>query len=533
MTTETIEIIRARRVTLAPTKTQAELIERHAGAAIWAYNQALRAKIVAYEIWKTRVAELVNTGLNEKEARKRVKVRIPNSNVIDKARVRVRGTDRYANPRNADWTGALNVMLKDGIDDEVATAILTAWAERVENPTTGIAPWLSEVPNSLVQRAQVHADRAWKAWIDSFQGKRAGRRVGFPRYHRHGDRDSFYLVNTEAGLVPGSHRKVRLGGKIGEVNVCDADGKRALRLLTRAVNAGNARILSVTVSRVGHRWQASILAVEQVPKPTPTRRAREAGTVGVHLGVNDRATLSTGEVAANPGIKITHTRRVVKARQALSRTGWTEDENGNRIPTKRRIRARRRLARASYEEALARGTAMHHLSKQIATGFDDIAMLDIGVQDMTRSAHRHRPPLHGWDAKAKRDANRELLGVAPFALRTQIQYKATWAGANVHIVPRGVPVTRTCSRCGAVTPPFRDKQFTCTECGLTLTRGLNASRVLAGFAIAARNEQEAQNARQSDDTPPRGRQRPRRKRSPEKREDPQGPPSGGDPGTST
>lgn len=527
MPDETPTLDRAWRLTLNPTREQAVLLAKHAGAARWAYNLALGAKIASREIWEKRVAELVDAGIPEADARKQVKVRAPSAKDIDKARVRVRGTDRLGNPTSPDWVDARRVLIEAKIDEEVTDLILTRWAERAQDPAEGIAPWLAEVPNGLVQRAEKNTDKAWQGWMDSVKGKRAGRRVGFPRFKKRGyTSDSFYLTNTEAGLVPGSNRDVRLGGKLGVVRVCDADGKRALRRLHRHLRRTDCRVMSVTVSRGGHRWYASIQTTEPIEEPRPTRRAAGAGTVAVHLGVRQRATLSTGETIENPRVKATHARAVAKAQRALARTVLVTDDDGTQHPSRRREKARRRLARLTHLEALRRGTHTHHVSKRIATGWAEVVLLDLDIQGMTRTAARCRPPLHGWDAQAKRDGNRAMLDVAPYELRRQLEYKTAWLGARSTIIPKGTRIVNICPDCGATVKPKRatsGSRIICS-CGARYERGHAAALVLLAGA-AARNRQEALNARGGDvrpDTPRGGGRSPVKREGPRTRGSPPG-----------
>lgn len=520
-------ITRAYRVALNPTLAQEQLLVRHAGASRWAYNLALSAKVQARGLWEERVQALIDDGMDPTESKKTIKVKTPTFGVIDKARVRVRGTDRSGNPCAPDWSAAQQILVAALEDEEAATRILTDWAGRCQDPARGIAPWLNEVPNSLVQRAEKDADAAWKAWLDSFAGRRAGRRVGFPRFKKRGSRDSFYLTNTETAVdTSPSHRTrtVRLGGKLGDVRVIPCP---MARRVTRRLRKG-AKLMSVTVSRGGHRWWASVLLQEDIPEPRPSRAAVEAGTVGVHLGVNQRATLSTGETIPNPRVKQAHTRAMVKAQRAHARTGWVTDETtGRRHPTAGRRKATARVARLAALEAARRNTHTHRISKRIATGWQQVSLLDLGVQDMTRSAARSRPRLHGWDAQAKRDANRELLDVAPYELRRQIEYKASWAGATVHVVDRGTPVTRTCSACGQVKPKpaKRGAGYVC-QCGYRAPVAVNAARVLAGLAVASDNG-ETLNA-SGEDVRPAGRKT--RRQSSVKLEGPRGSPPGSNPG---
>jgi putative transposase len=515
----TIVVQRAWRCTLAPTPAQQQMLLQHAGAARWSFNLALSAKIVSREVWEQRVQALVDEGVLEDQARKQIKVKTPGSNVLDKARVRVRGTDRWGTPCTADWADARRILIKDKLDEEVADEILTRWASRVGNPSEGIAPWLAEVPNSLVQRGEKNADKAWQTWMDSVTGRRKGRKVGFPRFKRRGvARDSFYLTNTEASLVVGSNRHVRLGGKLGNVQVCDADGKRSLRRLHRRIRQGTCRVMSVTVSRGGHRWYASIMTEETLPAPRPSRRALAAGTVGVHLGIRDRAVLSTGETIENPRVKARHARAIAKAQRALARTGWDVDDDGRKRPTRRREKARKRVARLAHLEAQRRNTHTHHLSKRLSAEYAEVVMLDLDIQGMTRSARRCRPPLHGWDAQAKRVANTAFLDVAPFELRRQVAYKTTWRGARLTVAPKGTTVVGICPDCGAVRTKRTSggDRITCS-CGARYGRGHAAALILARQEAVACNTRETKNARGEDVRPAAPRDGGR---SPVKREGP-------------
>lgn len=116
------------------------------GAARWAFNHALAAKVAAHEQWRTEVATLVDQGVPEAEARQKVRVPTPTHPAIKKALNQAKGDSRK------------------GVD--------------------GLCPWWHEVSTYCFQSAFDDADRAWKNWLDSLSGKRAGRRVGYPRFKR-------------------------------------------------------------------------------------------------------------------------------------------------------------------------------------------------------------------------------------------------------------------------------------------------------------------------------------------------------------
>lgn len=87
-------------------------------------------------------------------------------------------------------------------------------------------------------------DGYWN-WQQSRAGKRAGRRVGFPRFAKKGrDRDRVTFT-TGAIRIESDRRHVTLP-RIGTVRV-----HQNTRPLRRLVAKGQARILAVTVSRKG------------------------------------------------------------------------------------------------------------------------------------------------------------------------------------------------------------------------------------------------------------------------------------------
>ncbi|MEV5140050.1 helix-turn-helix domain-containing protein, partial [Streptomyces syringium] len=159
------EVLRAFKFALDPSPAQAEALSRHAGAARWAFNYALAVKVSAHQRWRAEVAELVAQGVEEAEARRRVKVPVPSKPQIQKRLNEIKGDSRV-----------------DGR--------LPAGAFGPERP----CPWWHEVNTYAFQSAFADVDRAWRNWLDSLRGVRAGRKVGYPRFKKKGRaRDSFRL----------------------------------------------------------------------------------------------------------------------------------------------------------------------------------------------------------------------------------------------------------------------------------------------------------------------------------------------------
>jgi transposase len=439
------EVLRAFRFALDPNTAQLAHLARHAGTARWAFNHALAVKVAAHKEWRAQVDALVDSGVSEIEARKQVRVPVPSKPAVQKAFNQVKGDSR---------TG-----------------------------TEGVCPWWHEVNTYAFQSAFIDADVAWKNWLASLNGSRAGRRVGYPRFKKKSRcRDSFRLHHDvkRPALRLSGYRRLRLP-RIGEVRLHES-AKRLARLIDR----GEAVIQSVTVARGGHRWYASVLCKVTTELPSkPTRRQRARGRVGVDLGVKHLAVLSqplppgdeSSQFVANPRHLRSATKRLTKAQRALSRT-----QKGSA----RREKAKRRVARLHHELAVRREAALHQLTKRLATGFAEVAVEDLNVAGMTRSA-KGTLAAPGRKVRQKAGLNKAILDASPGELRRQLTYKTRWYGSQLAVLDRWWPSSKTCSDCGWQNPSLTlsDRVFHCgnTTCGLAMDRDQNAARNIERHAV--------------------------------------------------
>ncbi|MFE6270447.1 RNA-guided endonuclease InsQ/TnpB family protein [Streptomyces goshikiensis] len=468
------EVLRAYRFALDPTFAQVEVLQRHAGAARWAFNHAVGMKKAAHERWRHEVEQLVANGTPEVQARKQVSVPIPSKPAIQKHLNQIKGDSR---------TGGL--------------------PDNVHGPQRP-CPWWHEVNTYAFQSAFIDADRAWTNWLASLTGKRAGRKVGYPRFKKKGrSRDAFRLHHDvkKPGIRLATHRRLRLPA-IGEIRLHES-AKRLARLIDRE----QAVIQSVTISRGGHRWYASVLCKVTTSLPTtPTRRQAAAGTVGVDLGVKYLAVLSAPLNSDNPGSAFvenprhlpTATKRLQKAQQALART-----QKGSA----RRHKAAQRVGRLHHVVAERRATAIHRVTKQLATGFATIAVEDLSVAGMTASACG-TVEAPGRKVRQKAGLNRSILDTAPGEFRRQLAYKTLWYGSALAVLDRWYPSSKTCSNCGWQNPrlTLSDRTFHCDTCKLVIDRDLNAARNIARHAVPptpqlASGKEESKNARRAPARP--------------------------------
>lgn len=439
--------LRAYRVCLDPTGEQRRMLAQHAGQNRAAFNHALSVKIAAHQEFvriRHELAIAAGADTNDPAALKTfnraagaVAPRIPTYMTIATEWTRSRGDSR---------TG-----------------------------TEGPLPWWHTVNRYAITSGMRAADAAFNNWLDSVAGRRRGRRMGYPRYKKKGRaRDSFTLFHDvkKPGIRMEDARHLRLP-TIGSVRL-HSNLRRLIRLQART---GAVVVQSVTVARDGDRWFAAILVKEPAPAVRPTRPQRAAGIVGIDLGVEKLLATSTGEIVPNPRTGQADAHRLALAQQAVARA-----QKGSN----RRRKAVARVGRIKARQAERRRQVLHQVTKRLVTGWAGVAIEDLNVAGMTRSA-RGTIDNPGRNVRQKAGLNREILDVSFGELRRQLEYKSDMYGSRVAVVDRFYPSSKTCSHCSARHPSLTlsIRTYRCSNCGLTIDRDTNAALNLARQAVAS------------------------------------------------
>lgn len=466
-----MERLKAYKFALDPTPDQAALLSQYAGSARMAYNAFVAEARNRHARWTAARDQLRDTGIDGKEIPAMMK-------------------DLAA---TAPAEAAMAPITSMGWQKDWLTPTI---AEHRNRPAEGDeSGWMHTIPRRVFVSGLDQAHDAWKSWMSSVTGRRAGRLMGFPRFKKRGrSRDSFTVPVPLAkigayGTTWGrgkkkheitDHRHI-YAGYIGKIRT-----HNPTRRLTAAVNKG-AEIRSYTISRTGHRWYISILTRElDFHPPAPTRAQRDAGTVGVDLGVKVLAALSTGHLVENPKLGQKQRKRITKLQKKLARA-----QKGS---ARRRIVVQR-LAKAQHVLALQRRTVQDAFTKDLATGFAQIGLEDLNVAGMTSSA-KGTLEAPGKNVRAKAGLNRSILDVGFAEIRRQLEYKTRWYGSTLTIIDRYLPSSKTCAKCGTVKAKLSlaERVFSC-ECGYVEDRDINAARNIAAAAHFAADGAEKQNGR--------------------------------------
>ena len=346
---------------------------------------------------------------------------------------------------------AYNLMLNH-VQDQLASGETPDWTMYAmrrwwNDHKNDLAPWWRENSKEAYNSAFEWLAQALKNWSDSKKGKRAGRKVGWPKYKAKRSSVPRFAYTTGFNLIDGDPKALRLP-RIGRVHCMENVTKRV-----------RGRVVRVTVSRHAGAWFAA-LTVRLPDEYVPSVSGKQSGVrpVGVDLGVKTLATLSDGTVFPNPRNYVRAQRKLRRAQQTLSRRD--RDSNGGR-GSNRWHKALKRVRAVHAHVAYQRADTIGKITAWLARNYTDISIEDLNVQGMS---HNRRLAKHVLDA-----------GFSEF--RRQLEYKTARSGARLHVIDRWYPSSKACSSCGTVKAKLSlsERVFHCDTCGFEIDRDLNAA----------------------------------------------------------
>lgn len=313
------------------------------------------------------------------------------------------------------------------------------------------------VPKGMSRSAQQFALRRLEfAFQGFFRRLRAGQKRGFPRFKSAMRWDMLATQYGKGAALRDDLSRVYWAG-VGNVKVKQH----------RPIPVGAQRKV-VSIKRQGRHWFACIEVL--FPKPRPLPRTRKV--VGIDLGIETFAALSTGELIEGPRAQRRAEAKVATLQRELAR---------KRTESKRRRKAVRRLARARLREARVRRDHHFKVARSLVIRFDVIAIEALNVRGL----------VGGRLAKDCRDA-------AWGQFTSILADKAEEAGRILVLVnPRGT--SRVCSGCQrTVAKTLSERRHLCSHCGLQLNRDINAARNVLRLGVS----QQRVMAAESPSAPP-------------------------------
>lgn len=281
---------------------------------------------------------------------------------------------------------------------------------------------------------------------------------GFPKFKRRGVSDSFKCS-------PGTYGFRRLNRRWAEVRVPKVGW---IRLRLHAPIRGQLR--SATFSRDAIGWHVSI-AVNLTGAPP---RAPRGGAVGIDRGVAASVATSDGDFVRIPAPSPGERQRLLRLERQKARQVRGSNRYHQTCTAIARLRAR---------DARRRRAACHEITTSIARRYATIAIEDLKIANMTRSA-RGSIEEPGVNVRQKAGLNRAILAQGWGELARQLEYKTSWRGTTLVRVPAHFS-SQTCSACGHVAAENRESQaiFACVNCGHERNADINAARVILARAL--------------------------------------------------
>ena len=324
-------------------------------------------------------------------------------------------------------------------------------------------PWMLEVTKCAPQMAIKDLGKAFQNFF--------AKRTGYPKFKKKGLHDSFTLSNDQTKIC---------GKRLRIPNLGLVKMREELRF--------DGKLLWVTVSRSGNDWCASVSV--EIPDattiPVNNAKVQSNSVVGIDLGISQLATLSTGEVFANPNAL----EKKLKTLRRVSR-GLSRKQKGSR----NREKSRRKLCELHRSISDLRSDALHKMTTSISKRFGVVCLEDLNVRGMTKNKHLAR-----------------RLSDSSFGeIRRQLEYKTTSRGGRVLFVNAFFPSSKLCHVCLAKNESLTlaDRTWQCSGCGTVHDRDLNAALNIRNHAVSYTVAGDARKACGEDGSGSKAVKRPR------------------------
>jgi putative transposase len=270
-------------------------------------------------------------------------------------------------------------------------------------------PWTWDVTKNASDQPFLDLGKAFTAF---FEGK--ARRPKLKSKKR--SKPSFYLANDQFEL--GDHRI--WVPKLGWVNMAEK-----LRF--------EGKVTGARITKTADWWFVSIQV--ELPDSIPVKKP---AAVGIDVGLNRLATLSTGEGVENQAFLTTALKKLRQANKRLHR---------RKLGSNNREKARRQVARLHYSITRMREDLLHKVTTRLADSYGIIGVETLNLKGLLKNRRL---------ARSFSDAS---LGT----LVRLLEAKVAQRGGQVIKVGRFFPSSKTCHCCGWTWDQMtlKDRVFVC------------------------------------------------------------------------
>lgn len=270
-------------------------------------------------------------------------------------------------------------------------------------------PWTWEVTKNASDQPFLDLGKAFAAFF--------AKKARYPRFKsKKRSKPSFYLANDQLEL--GDHR-IWIP-KLGWVNMAEK-----LRF--------KGKVTGARITKTADWWFVSIQVEVAEVEPAPSQAA-----VGIDVGLNRLATLSTGEEVENQAFLKTALKKLRQANKRLHR---------RKPGSKNREKARQQVARLHYRITCMRDDVLQKITTRLANGYGIIGIEDLNLKGLLKN----------------RRLSRAFSDAALGKLLALLESKVEQRGGQIVKVGRFFPSSKTCHCCGWKweTLQLSDRVFLC------------------------------------------------------------------------
>ena len=324
--------------------------------------------------------------------------------------------------------------------------------------------FLKNVDSLALMNARRNFEVAIGNFIKSKQGKRKGKKVGFPRFKKKGaSRDSFTTNNVNDAIrVYGD--KIKLP-KVGYIP-----------FIKHRPLPNNSRIVSVNVSKTPSEQYYISIVVELPDTNVVYKHTDNPNVVGLDMSLShfivdsdntpDNTKTKYVKQYRKNERKIKRLQRILSRRELIPTGEMVYSKKYNKdIPkterSKNREKARIKLAKLHQHVSNCRRDFSIKQAIHYARMYDVIVIEDINLQDMKRTL------------KLGKSVNDLGFGI----FKQWLQYKCDEYGALLVKADKWYPSSKLCNHCGNKNSLLQlsDRVWVCPECGSVIDRGYNAA----------------------------------------------------------